>query len=42
MCAWCGKPVPDDEAFVLRVGARLCPACAAEAGRIAAAQQARK
>ena len=39
VCVWCGKPVPEDEAFMLRVGAILCPACAAEAGRIAADQQ---
>jgi hypothetical protein len=38
-CAWCGKPVPEDEAFMLRVGAILCQTCAAEAGRIAADQQ---
>jgi len=37
-CAWCGAPVSEDEAFMLRVGARLCQACAEQAGRIAAEQ----
>jgi hypothetical protein len=39
VCVWCGRLVEEDEAFMLRVGARLCPACAAEAGRIAAEQR---
>jgi hypothetical protein len=39
VCVWCGKAVSEDEAFTLRVGARLCPACAEEAGRIAAEQR---
>jgi CRISPR/Cas system-associated protein Cas10 (large subunit of type III CRISPR-Cas system) len=38
-CAWCGRPVTEEEAFMLRVGARLCPSCAEEAGRIAAEQR---
>ncbi len=38
-CAWCGKPVTEDEAFWLRAGARLCPSCTADAGRIAAEQR---
>ena len=38
-CAWCGRPVDEGEAFTLRVGARLCPSCAEEAGRIAAQQR---
>ena len=37
-CVWCGVPVTEEHAFVLRVGARLCPACAERAGRIAAEQ----
>lgn len=37
-CAWCGAPVTEDEAFMLRVGATLCQACAARAGHIAAEQ----
>ncbi len=37
-CAWCGRPVNED-AFMLRVGARLCPTCAEDAGRIAAEQR---
>ena len=37
-CAWCAAPITEDEAFVLRVGARLCPSCAEQAGRIAAEQ----
>ncbi|MCX6538220.1 MAG: hypothetical protein NT151_04700 [Acidobacteria bacterium] len=37
-CAWCGAPVTEDEAFMLRVGARLCATCAEQAGRIAAEQ----
>jgi hypothetical protein len=37
-CVWCGAPVSEDEAFMLRVGARLCRACAEQAGRIAAEQ----
>jgi hypothetical protein len=39
VCAWCGRPVTEEEAFTLRVGARLCPSCAEEAGRIAAQQR---
>jgi hypothetical protein len=39
VCAWCGRPVKEDEAFMLRVGARLCPTCAEDAGRIAADQR---
>ena len=39
VCAWCGRPVAENEAFPLRVGARLCPSCAEEAGRIAAQQR---
>lgn len=39
VCVWCGKPVTEDEAFWLRAGARLCPSCAADAGRIAADQR---
>jgi hypothetical protein len=42
VCVWCGNSVPEDEAFMLRVGARLCPACAEEAGRIAAEQRREK
>ena len=38
VCAWCGTPITEDDAFILRVCARLCPACAEEAGRIAAEQ----
>ncbi len=38
-CAWCGRPVSEEEAFMLRVGARLCPSCAEDAGRIAAEQR---
>ncbi len=38
-CAWCGRPVDPEEAFMLRVGARLCPTCAEDAGRIAAEQR---
>jgi len=38
-CAWCGRPVTEEEAFMLRVGARLCPSCAEDAGRIAAEQR---
>lgn len=38
-CAWCGRPVNEDEAFMLRVGAKLCPSCAEDAGRIAAEQR---
>jgi hypothetical protein len=37
-CAWCGAAVAGDQAIVLRVGARLCEACADRAGRIAAEQ----
>jgi hypothetical protein len=39
VCAWCGKPVTEEEAFWLRAGARLCPSCTADAGRIAADQR---
>jgi hypothetical protein len=39
VCAWCGRPVNEEEAFTLRVGARLCQSCAEEAGRIAAQQR---
>jgi succinate dehydrogenase/fumarate reductase-like Fe-S protein len=39
VCVWCGRPVAEDEAFMLRVGARLCPSCAEDAGRIAAEQR---
>jgi predicted nucleic acid-binding Zn ribbon protein len=39
VCVWCGKAVSEDEAFMLRVGARLCPTCAEQAGRIAAEQR---
>jgi hypothetical protein len=39
VCAWCGKPVTEEEAFWLRAGARLCPSCTEDAGRIAANQQ---
>ena len=37
-CAWCGVAVSEEDGFLLRVGARLCPACAEQAGRIAAEQ----
>jgi hypothetical protein len=39
ICAWCGKPVTEEEAFWLRAGARLCPSCTEDAGRIAANQR---
>ena len=39
VCVWCGKPVAEEEAFWLRAGARLCPSCTADAGRIAAEQR---
>jgi Sec-independent protein translocase protein TatA len=39
VCAWCGKPVTEEEAFWLRAGARLCPSCTEDAGRIAAEQR---
>lgn len=39
VCVWCGKPVTEEEAFWLRAGARLCPSCTADAGRIAAEQR---
>ena len=38
-CAWCGVAVSEEDGFMLRVGARLCPACTEQAGRIAAEQR---
>ena len=37
-CVWCGAALAEAEAFMLRVWAKLCPACAERAGRIAAEQ----
>jgi hypothetical protein len=39
ICAWCGRAVTEEEAFWLRAGARLCPSCTEDAGRIAANQR---
>lgn len=38
VCVWCGRAV-DEDAYMLRVGARLCPSCADDAARIAAEQR---
>jgi hypothetical protein len=38
-CVWCGVEVSEEDSFLLRVGARLCQACAEQAARIAAEQR---